>query len=123
MDDYQQLNIRRFRELAERAEQNSVYSYSEFHSVRTAALAYTVAPDSFVSFKGGPENAERVIVRFGDPNELCYDEKAPVKVLHISPRQMKFADKLTHRDFLGAILNIGIQARVMICPEDNSEVF
>ena len=109
MDEYQQLNIRRFMELADRSEQNSVFTYSGFHSVRTASLAYMVAPEGSVALKGGMDNAERVIVRFGDPAELCYEEEAPIKILHISPKQMKFADRLTHRDFLGAILNLGIE--------------
>ena len=33
----------------------------------------------------------------------------PIGCLYIEPRQRKFAEQLTHRDYLGALLNLGIE--------------
>lgn len=48
------------------------------------------------------------MARFGSPEELGYEEPFPVEVLKISPLLEKFADNFTHRDFLGAVMNLGI---------------
>ena len=58
---------------------------------------------------GGAEGCERIIVRFGDPEELGYDGGFPISVLEIRPRSEKFSEKLSHRDILGATLNLGIE--------------
>ena len=55
------------------------------------------------------EFAERRIARFGNAEELGYDEDPPIAVLKISCRAGKFASSLSHRDYLGAILNLGIE--------------
>ena len=62
---------------------------------------------------GGYEGASRVMIRFGNPEIFGYEEPFPITILHISPLIEKFADPLTHRDFLGAILNLGIERRVI----------
>ena len=109
MNEHQQQNLKRFSELAERARQSGYYTYSSFHSGETASLAFEVASESEMKIWGGMENSERVIVRFGNPEDLSYDEDFPIRVLLIEPKQAKFAETLTHRDFLGAILNHGIE--------------
>ena len=67
MNEHDQKNLKRFEELAERARQSCIYTYSSFHSAETAALAYEVAEENEITMWGGTENAERVVVRFGDP--------------------------------------------------------
>ncbi len=57
---------------------------------------------------GGTPHAQRVMARFGDPAQLGYEEPFPIACVRIEPLQEKFSDALTHRDFLGAILNLGI---------------
>ena len=49
------------------------------------------------------------MIRFGDPEELGYEEDFPIVCIKAEPVAPKFADKLTHRDFLGALLNLGIE--------------
>ncbi|MBR3525981.1 MAG: hypothetical protein IKO11_09045 [Lachnospiraceae bacterium] len=126
MNEHDQKNIKRFQELAERARKSAVYSYSTFHSPETASLAYDVAPEREIAMWGGTENSERVLVRFGDPQEVACEEPFPLRVLYIRPKQEKFADRLTHRDFLGAILNLGIERDVIgdiIVKEHSAYVF
>ena len=113
MNDHDRETIKRFEELAFRAGQSGVYTYTGFHSAETAALAYDVAGDREIMLWGGVDNCERVVVRFGDPEKLLYEEKFPISILCVRPKQEKYADKLTHRDFLGAILNLGIERDVV----------
>ena len=58
---------------------------------------------------GGVAGCERVIARFGDPDEMGYEAPFPVACIKISPLQQRFADELSHRDFLGALMNLGIE--------------
>ncbi|MCR5094868.1 MAG: hypothetical protein K6B72_12950 [Lachnospiraceae bacterium] len=112
-DSYKENHLNRFRELAERSERERIYIYSDFHSPTGASFAYQVAEDGFVRLWGGCEDAERVMVRFGCPEDLGYDEDFPIVTLRIAPTQPRFADELSHRDFLGALMNLGIERSVM----------
>ena len=58
---------------------------------------------------GGAAGAERVMIRFGDEESLGYEQPFPIAIIKAEPVSPKFAEKLTHRDFLGAILNLGIE--------------
>lgn len=62
---------------------------------------------------GGAEGAERVMARFGDEEELGYSEPFPILCLKVEPKSEKFAERLSHRDFLGAILATGIERSVV----------
>lgn len=51
---------------------------------------------------------DRKVIRFGSVSELGYEEPFPIVCIHIRPLLAKFADKLSHRDFLGSLMNLGI---------------
>lgn len=55
---------------------------------------------------GGYESAERKIIIFY-PYE-GYEYRLPYAIIRVSVCNTKFADKLCHRDYLGALLNLGI---------------
>ena len=61
-----------------------------------------------VSYKvmGGYDLAERKLIQFLPYED--YPAITPYTVIRITPAQAKFSEKLTHRDYLGAILNLGI---------------
>ena len=75
-------------------------SFSKNHEFNISPCAYTVS--------GGYDNFERGIIRFGDPEELMYEQPFPIECLKISPLNKKFSDELNHRDYLGSIMNLGI---------------
>lgn len=100
---------KRFSELAEQSYQNNAYYFTDFLSPGDAALAYSVVEGTECSMWGGAENCERVMIRFGNPEDLGYEIPFPVQILRIEPLIKKFADELTHRDFLGALMNLGIE--------------
>lgn len=43
------------------------------------------------------------------PDALCYEFFYPFSILRIRPLNPKFSEELSHRDYLGAILNLGIE--------------
>lgn len=53
---------------------------------------------------GGYEAAERKILAAG----ADADTELPLSVVAVSPKSDKYAEELTHRDFLGALLGLGI---------------
>ena len=61
------------------------------------------------SLFGGYENAERQIAVFGNEEEFGYSPSYPIVCILVSPLMQKFADDLTHRDFLGSVLGLGIK--------------
>lgn len=61
---------------------------------------------------GGYDMAERRMIRFGNPEEMGYLVPFPIECVKISPVSEKFAATLTHRDYLGAIMSLGVERRV-----------
>lgn len=112
MTDEELLLKKRFCELARRSETCGYYLFSDFLGLAEQSV-FAEARASFGAARytafGGHEGTERVMIRFGSSEELGYEEPFPITVLLIAPRSPKFADKLTHRDFLGALLNLGIE--------------
>ena len=47
------------------------------------------------------------------PDALLFPWKYPIKCLKAEPLAAKFSEDLTHRDFLGAVLNLGIERAVI----------
>ena len=61
----------------------------------------------------GTEGCERQMLRFGSEETLGYEEAFPISCVVIRPSAPKFAEELTHRDFLGALMNLGIERDVL----------
>ncbi len=102
---------KRFAELAEKSYRQNIYTFTDFLSLaEQEALHRAMEEKRFRAFGlwGGNENCERQMARFGLPEELGYEEAFPVAAVKISPLMEKFADELTHRDYLGAVMNLGI---------------
>ena len=50
---------------------------------------------------------EALSLRYGKKNLLPEELGYPFQAVEICPRNIRFAEDLTHRDFLGAVLNLG----------------
>lgn len=100
---------RRLAELAEQSYQNNAYYFTDFLSEGDAALVYSVAGEMDFTLWGGAEGCQRVMIRFGNPEDFGYEIPFPIQLLKIEPLIKKFSDELTHRDFLGALMNLGIE--------------
>lgn len=116
MTDEDVLIKRRLKELAKKADEGGYFSFSNFLGLWEKSLFYEILPEiSGIEYKafGGALGSERVIIRFGSCQELGYDAEFPIKTLKIRPKNQKFADKLTHRDFLGSLMNLGIEREML----------
>lgn len=102
---------KRLIELSKIAYQRGIVTFSDFLNLNELNILHTTPKSelysNYMTF-GGYDYSERQMVAFL-PDALCYEYVYPISILKISPIQKKFADKLSHRDYLGAILNLGIE--------------
>lgn len=108
----EQLFKKRLEELAQTAFMNSVYTHTPFLSEREQSLFHEMRQElSFAdaSLYGGHEDYDRCIVVFGSKEMFGYEGEIPLACAKISPLFKKFAETLTHRDYLGALMNLGIE--------------
>lgn len=116
MESNEVLLKKRFVELAEKAYSREIYTFTGFLGLAEQELFSSIERQiAHVPYDmyGGAEGCERIMVRFGN-EELChYDEPFPIACVRAEPLSHKFADKLTHRDFLGALMNLGIDRALL----------
>lgn len=102
---------KRLLDLGRTAYQRGITAYSDFLNLNELNILEGIRPrlsgvtaESF----GGYELAERRIAVFR-PEAPLFCTDYPVACLRIEPLQAKFAGEMTHRDYLGAVLNLGIE--------------
>lgn len=109
--DLQQVK-KRLLELARRSYMQGVYTFTPFLGL-SEQQAYHEIRDQLsyagCGMDGGSPLCERKIIRFGDVENWGYVDDYPIACMRIEPFNFKFAEKMTHRDFLGAIMNLGIE--------------
>lgn len=101
----------RFLELAKRSYEQSTYTFTGFLGLTEQALFWEMERElQFAGFtlSGGNTICDRKVVRFGSPEELGYEEEFPIVCIKMTPLIKKFSDEFSHRDFLGALMNLGI---------------
>ncbi len=109
--ELQQLK-KRFTELSEKSYNQNIYTFTGFLSLAEQEALFEVTGDRYsrtFTLWGGHESCERRMARFGSAEEFGYEEDFPIVAVHVRPAMEKFADDLTHRDFLGAVMNLGIE--------------
>lgn len=107
---------KRLAELAEKSFRGNCFTFTDFLGLMEQTEYYKLEKTLYYAhpvLSGGYEGAERVMVRFGNPEELGYEEEWPMALIKISPAAERFADELSHRDFLGALMNMGIERSVL----------
>ncbi|MDE7321522.1 MAG: hypothetical protein K2N73_02115 [Lachnospiraceae bacterium] len=116
MDSEDILWKKRLGELADKAYNNSQYLFTGFLSASELDIYYQMERElSYVPVTvfGGTADCERVMLRFGSA-ELCgYEEDFPIACIEISPLIEKFGEVLGHRDYLGALMNLGIERNTL----------
>lgn len=102
--------IRHLLDLCRRSEKTGTWQYSAFLSPAEQD-EWLRSPESagYAFFlTGGYEAAERKLLAAGTETEAGPAEP-PVSVVAVRPKSEKYAEELTHRDYLGAILGLGIE--------------
>jgi RNA-binding protein YlmH len=102
--------IRHLLDLCRKSGKTGMWQYSWFLSPaeQEDLLCCREAADYAFFLTGGYENAERKILAAGDETENGPADP-PISVVEIKAKAEKFAEDLTHRDYLGAILGLGIE--------------
>lgn len=102
----------RLADLAKRAFNQNIYTYTNFLSAAELTWLEEMREElSYIHCEtfGGNELAERQIAGFGSEEEFGYAGAFPISVVKVSPLIEKFSDTLNHRDFLGALMHLGIE--------------
>ena len=107
--------LKRIRELANLSYQRDIVTFSDFLNLNEQNIVHNhknQMPGVITESFGGYGQAERQMIAF-HPGALSFTWEYPITCLKIEPRAIKFSEALTHRDYLGAILNLGIDRSVI----------
>lgn len=105
--------VKRFKELAQRAYAGNYYTCTGFLGIAQISLLKKLfASDGDIKgmpymLYGGMDGCERCMAAFGSSELFGYEYEFPIDCVIIKPRMQKYADRLSHRDVLGAVLNLG----------------
>ena len=113
MKDDIELIKNRFRELAKRSFDRGIWTESEFLSLAEQDVLLSLNLREPFELEGGFAAAERRLAHFGSPEICGYEEPAPIACLLIEPVSEKFGEELSHRDYLGSLMALGIRREVM----------
>lgn len=103
---------KRFSELAARADSQGYWTQTAFLSPAEQALLLTLRLPFPPVLDGGYLYAERRIAAFGSEALFGVPYASPVVCLCMEPLSHRFADELTHRDFLGSLMGLGLEREV-----------
>ncbi|MCR5206927.1 MAG: RNA-binding protein [Eubacterium sp.] len=92
--------LKHLNDLYERAETRKTPQYSEFLNLYEISLL--IAEGLPCRLFGGYCSAERRIACFGDGDDY------PIVCIKAEPKNEKFSDRLTHRDYLGTVTGCGV---------------
>lgn len=112
MDEESVFFEKRLRELANKSYTGGQYFFTGFLSLSEQDVYHRLERElSYVPARlfGGTEDCERMMLRFGG-EELCgWETDFPIACIEISPLMEKYGEELSHRDYLGALMNLGIE--------------
>ncbi|MCR4901310.1 MAG: RNA-binding protein [Butyrivibrio sp.] len=143
--DEKKLLSGRIKELSEKAYFNNYVTSTNFLSASELAMFYDITKATGIYGKGeafngagfciygGREDADRNVVCFlptyldGESFLLMQQNESDIlSCIHITPVNSKFADELNHRDYLGALMNLGIERDMtgdIMCDENNAYIY
>ena len=116
MQKEEELLRKRLIELSKIAHHRNFITYTDFLNLNELNILHTLPKDTlYTPYRtfGGYASSERQIAAFL-PDALCLrseieDLAYPMGIIHILPRSQKFSEQLSHRDYLGALLSLGIE--------------
>lgn len=103
----------RLTELSARAAKRREWVSSEFLTTAEQDVLSRLTLPCACTLEGGYDAAERRVALFGSEEDAGCPCDAPCCWLRIAPKSAKFADDLTHRDFLGALMGLGIRRETL----------
>lgn len=103
-----QLIKRKFSDLSSSAFHKNIWEYSKFLNINEQSELNSSDLLSEYFLSGGYDDAERCIAVFGNEDDIGYPYILPIDYVMVTPKNNKFSDVLTHRDFLGSLMSIGL---------------
>ena len=105
----QELCRKRLLDLSRQADRKGIVLFSDFLNLNEQNIFHSLQKELYTTaeLSGGYEQAERQMVAF-IPDALCYEWSYPFVCIHAVPQYPKYAEKLTHRDVLGALMHLGL---------------
>ena len=113
MTDDVNLIKNRLTELGKRSYDRGIWTSSEFLSLAEQDVLLRLRLSYPFTLVGGYEGAERRVAHFGSEESCGWVEAPPIACVKIAPVNDKFAENLTHRDFLGSLMGLGIRREVL----------
>lgn len=108
-DKEREFFLKRMLDLSDRADRQQTYTCSNFLTPLEQGQLLSSKEQFFPFYMtGGSDASIRKIVVFGNSSLFGYPFDDPIRVLRISPKSDKFTEELTHRDYLGALMALGI---------------
>ena len=107
--------LKRIRELANLSYQRDIVTFSDFLNLNEKNMVSSLKqqfPQVVMETFGDYDNAERQMVAF-HPDALAFTWEYPIDCLKIEPKAIKFSENLSHRDYMGALLNLGVDRSVI----------
>ena len=108
----EELLRKRLAELADKAYTQSVYTYTHFLNEYEQSIYKEMQKElSFTDshLEGGHEYFTRAVAVFGSEDMFGYQGEIPLACARISPVFDRYAENLSHRDYLGAMMHLGIE--------------
>ncbi len=111
MKDEERLICNRLLDMANNCYYRNIPVTTDFLDLNSQSLFHGITsglPDVKWIMNGGYDMAERKVITFLP--SYCDTDSAPrgYSIIQIQPVNRKFSEELNHRDYLGAILNLGI---------------
>jgi RNA-binding protein YlmH len=113
LDKDEQLLRRRLLDLANTAYNRGICIFSDFLNLNEQNIFLSLKNElpriKYFTY-GGFQDAERKILCFCGNDQINSIDgiKFPVACIKVMPLNQRFSDNLNHRDFLGAVLNLGL---------------
>lgn len=110
----QELCAKRLMDLSRQADIKGIVTFSDFLNLNELNIYHTKKNTFYCNSAvfGGYDNAERQMIAF-IPDALMFEFHYPIRCIRITPKYPKFAEKLTHRDILGALMHLGIERKCL----------
>jgi Uncharacterized conserved protein, contains S4-like domain len=113
LDKDEQILRKRLKELANTAYTRGICLYSDFLNLNEQNVFLSLKNElPMIKYfaNGGFIDAERKILCFYGKDSKVGEEELdyPISCIKIVPLNQKFSDAFSHRDFLGAVLNLGL---------------
>jgi len=104
---------KRIAELRKRADFAYRTEFTDFLTLSEIETAKTVLNGANYRFYGGCPDTERQMLCIAPEGVTVEEVLFPIVCVRVAPKNMKFAEELSHRDILGSVLGLGLERDVI----------